>query len=51
MSCSGWQLIFLACHWNAEGHRIGICQVVQHVCSCGSVAVVVDLICPTESRQ
>uniref|UniRef100_A0A5K3EUN1 Frizzled domain-containing protein n=1 Tax=Mesocestoides corti TaxID=53468 RepID=A0A5K3EUN1_MESCO len=31
MSFSGWLLIFLACHWNAERHRIGCGQVVQHV--------------------
>uniref|UniRef100_A0A5K3EQZ1 Uncharacterized protein n=1 Tax=Mesocestoides corti TaxID=53468 RepID=A0A5K3EQZ1_MESCO len=23
VSFSGWLVIFLACHWNAEGHRIG----------------------------
>uniref|UniRef100_A0A5K3ER31 Uncharacterized protein n=1 Tax=Mesocestoides corti TaxID=53468 RepID=A0A5K3ER31_MESCO len=23
VSFSGWLLIFLTCHWNAEGHRIG----------------------------
>uniref|UniRef100_A0A5K3FW89 Frizzled/Smoothened transmembrane domain-containing protein n=1 Tax=Mesocestoides corti TaxID=53468 RepID=A0A5K3FW89_MESCO len=23
VSFSGWLLIFLACHWNAERHRIG----------------------------
>uniref|UniRef100_A0A5K3FKK0 Uncharacterized protein n=1 Tax=Mesocestoides corti TaxID=53468 RepID=A0A5K3FKK0_MESCO len=28
MSLSGWLLIFLACHWNAERHRIGCGQVV-----------------------
>uniref|UniRef100_A0A5K3EUP5 Uncharacterized protein n=1 Tax=Mesocestoides corti TaxID=53468 RepID=A0A5K3EUP5_MESCO len=33
MSFSGWLLTFLACHWNAEGHRIGCSQVVQHVCA------------------
>uniref|UniRef100_A0A5K3F2N9 Secreted protein n=1 Tax=Mesocestoides corti TaxID=53468 RepID=A0A5K3F2N9_MESCO len=32
-SFSGWLLTFLACHWNAEGHRIGCGQVVQHVCA------------------
>uniref|UniRef100_A0A5K3F9E8 Frizzled/Smoothened transmembrane domain-containing protein n=1 Tax=Mesocestoides corti TaxID=53468 RepID=A0A5K3F9E8_MESCO len=23
VSVSGWLLIFLACHWNSERHRIG----------------------------
>uniref|UniRef100_A0A5K3FDT0 Gamma-secretase subunit PEN-2 n=1 Tax=Mesocestoides corti TaxID=53468 RepID=A0A5K3FDT0_MESCO len=30
---SGWLLIFLACHWNTERHKIGCGQVVQHVCA------------------
>uniref|UniRef100_A0A5K3FYC3 Frizzled/Smoothened transmembrane domain-containing protein n=1 Tax=Mesocestoides corti TaxID=53468 RepID=A0A5K3FYC3_MESCO len=33
VSFSGWLLIFLACHWNAERHRIGCGQVVQYVCA------------------
>uniref|UniRef100_A0A5K3EXV9 DDE_5 domain-containing protein n=1 Tax=Mesocestoides corti TaxID=53468 RepID=A0A5K3EXV9_MESCO len=33
VSFSGLLLIFLACHWNAERHRIGCGQVVQHVCA------------------
>uniref|UniRef100_A0A5K3ET48 FSH1 domain-containing protein n=1 Tax=Mesocestoides corti TaxID=53468 RepID=A0A5K3ET48_MESCO len=33
VSFSGWLLIFLACHWNTERHRIGCGQVVQHVCA------------------
>uniref|UniRef100_A0A5K3FXZ7 G_PROTEIN_RECEP_F1_2 domain-containing protein n=1 Tax=Mesocestoides corti TaxID=53468 RepID=A0A5K3FXZ7_MESCO len=33
VSFSGWLLAFLACHWNAEGHRIGCSQVAQHVCA------------------
>ncbi|VDD78032.1 unnamed protein product [Mesocestoides corti] len=33
VSFSGWLLIFLACHWNTERHRIGYGQVVQHVCA------------------
>uniref|UniRef100_A0A5K3G364 Frizzled domain-containing protein n=1 Tax=Mesocestoides corti TaxID=53468 RepID=A0A5K3G364_MESCO len=33
LSFSGWLLIFLACHWNTERHRIGCGQVVQHVCA------------------
>uniref|UniRef100_A0A5K3G5G8 Secreted protein n=1 Tax=Mesocestoides corti TaxID=53468 RepID=A0A5K3G5G8_MESCO len=33
VSFSGWLPLFLACHWNAEGHRIGCGQVVQHVCA------------------
>uniref|UniRef100_A0A5K3FZZ7 PHM7_ext domain-containing protein n=1 Tax=Mesocestoides corti TaxID=53468 RepID=A0A5K3FZZ7_MESCO len=33
VSFSGWLLTFLACHWNAEGHRIGCGQVVQYVCT------------------
>uniref|UniRef100_A0A5K3FUH6 TMEM132D_N domain-containing protein n=1 Tax=Mesocestoides corti TaxID=53468 RepID=A0A5K3FUH6_MESCO len=33
VSFSGWLLIFLACHWNSERHRICCGQVVQHVCA------------------
>uniref|UniRef100_A0A5K3EHW2 EGF-like domain-containing protein n=1 Tax=Mesocestoides corti TaxID=53468 RepID=A0A5K3EHW2_MESCO len=33
VSFSGWLLISLARHWNAERHRIGCGQVVQHVCA------------------
>uniref|UniRef100_A0A5K3FTT2 Movement protein n=1 Tax=Mesocestoides corti TaxID=53468 RepID=A0A5K3FTT2_MESCO len=33
VSFLGWLLIFLACHWNTEGHRIGCGQVVQYVCA------------------
>uniref|UniRef100_A0A5K3FBA4 Ovule protein n=1 Tax=Mesocestoides corti TaxID=53468 RepID=A0A5K3FBA4_MESCO len=33
VSFSCWPLIFLACHWNTERHRIGCRQVVQHVCA------------------
>uniref|UniRef100_A0A5K3FFB0 Optic atrophy 3 protein homolog n=1 Tax=Mesocestoides corti TaxID=53468 RepID=A0A5K3FFB0_MESCO len=33
VSLSGWLLIFLVCHWNAERQRIGCGQVVQHVCA------------------
>uniref|UniRef100_A0A5K3G705 Ovule protein n=1 Tax=Mesocestoides corti TaxID=53468 RepID=A0A5K3G705_MESCO len=33
MSFSGWLPSFPPCHWNAEGHRIGCGQVVQHVCA------------------
>uniref|UniRef100_A0A5K3FLW2 Uncharacterized protein n=1 Tax=Mesocestoides corti TaxID=53468 RepID=A0A5K3FLW2_MESCO len=32
-SFSGWLHIFLACHWNAEEHRIGRGQAVQYVCA------------------
>uniref|UniRef100_A0A5K3EJE6 Ephrin RBD domain-containing protein n=1 Tax=Mesocestoides corti TaxID=53468 RepID=A0A5K3EJE6_MESCO len=31
VSFSGWLLIFLACYWNTERHRIGCGQVVQYV--------------------
>uniref|UniRef100_A0A5K3F3W2 Secreted protein n=1 Tax=Mesocestoides corti TaxID=53468 RepID=A0A5K3F3W2_MESCO len=33
VSFSGWLLIFLACHWNTERHRIGCGQAVQYVCA------------------
>uniref|UniRef100_A0A5K3G2W5 Ovule protein n=1 Tax=Mesocestoides corti TaxID=53468 RepID=A0A5K3G2W5_MESCO len=33
VSFSNWLLIFLACHWNTEGHRISCSQVVQYVCA------------------
>uniref|UniRef100_A0A5K3FSI8 Uncharacterized protein n=1 Tax=Mesocestoides corti TaxID=53468 RepID=A0A5K3FSI8_MESCO len=33
VSYSGWLLMFLARHQNAEGHRIGCGQVVQYVCA------------------
>uniref|UniRef100_A0A5K3FAN7 Frizzled/Smoothened transmembrane domain-containing protein n=1 Tax=Mesocestoides corti TaxID=53468 RepID=A0A5K3FAN7_MESCO len=33
VSFSGWLLIFLACHWNTERHRIGCDQMGQQVCA------------------
>uniref|UniRef100_A0A5K3FSR4 Ovule protein n=1 Tax=Mesocestoides corti TaxID=53468 RepID=A0A5K3FSR4_MESCO len=32
MSFSGWLPSFLACHWNAEGRRIGCGQVIRRHC-------------------